>query len=320
MKIIEQLNKLPIISGEYLVLPSIERPFFIIPMTSNLAFKKAIRFIKPKNNYGWVKKIVLRALPFVLIRFIFHTIRVSTKFTAESTQLILPWNQDFENKFVIFNLSDEPSIIKIGFNYASKLIQNEHKVIATYFNNNEIFPKIINYQLNEDYSILETAFYKGNHPNVLPQSIIDFFILKYNNCKSVDFNDHPYINEMMKLIFEKLDTNKTTLNWLSEYALKFKDEKIFISFMHGDCTATNIISSGKKNILIDWEECIEDGIPIDIFYFNFRKQIDEGFQWEIKGIVDFLVVLHYIYFQCRYDNVQTIDFIILNNEFVSVNK
>ena len=81
--------------------------------------------------------------------------------------------------------------------------------------------------------------------------------------------------KMMNLVSEKLD-NKDTLRWLSEYLSRFKDEKIPISFMHGDCTATNIISSGKKNILIDWEECVEDGIPIDITYFNFRKQIDNN--------------------------------------------
>ena len=51
MKIIEQLNKLPINKGEYLVLPNIDMPFFIIPMTSNLCFsKKQFNFIKPKNK------------------------------------------------------------------------------------------------------------------------------------------------------------------------------------------------------------------------------------------------------------------------------
>ena len=69
MKIIEQLNKLPINKGEYLVLPNIDTPFFIIPMTSKVAFQKAISFIKPKNKYGWLKKFVLGYLPFVLIRF-----------------------------------------------------------------------------------------------------------------------------------------------------------------------------------------------------------------------------------------------------------
>ena len=41
MKIIEQLNKLPINKGEYLVLPNIDTPFFIIPMI--VLEKKGVR-------------------------------------------------------------------------------------------------------------------------------------------------------------------------------------------------------------------------------------------------------------------------------------
>lgn len=319
MKIIKQLNKLPINNGEYLVLPKTDTPFFIIPMTSKRAFQKAINFIKPKNKYGWIKKFVLSYSPFVLIRFFLPTIKITTKITDEATRLILPWNQDFENKFTIFNLEKKPSVMKIGFNNASKLIQNEHKVITEYFNDNEIFPTLINYQLNEEFSVLETAFYKGHHPETLPQTIIEFFNSKYYDCKVVSFKEHPYVKKMMNLISEKLD-NKDTLRWLSEYVSRFKDEKIPISFMHGDCTATNIISSGKKNILIDWEECIEDGIPIDITYFNFRKQIDNNKKWEIREVKDFLVVLHYIYFQCRYDNMSRIDAIVLSQNFVNLKR
>jgi hypothetical protein len=320
MRIIEQLNKLPINKGEYLVLPNIDTPFFIIPMISKRAFQKAISFIKPKNEYGWLKKFVLGYLPFVLIRFFFQTIKIATKITNVTTRIILPWNQDFNNKFVIFNLGETPSLIKIGFNYASTLIQNEHKIITKYFNDNEMFPKIINYQLNEEYSILETVFYKGNHPNIFPQSIIDFFNSKYNNCKSVAFKDHPYIKKMMKLISEKLDNNKNTLSWISEYVSRFKHEPIFISLMHGDCTSTNIIVENNNIKLIDWEECIEEGIPIDAIYFKFRQQLDNKERWKINNEIDFLVVLHYIYFQCLYNNNHIISSIVWQNDSVSLKR
>ena len=317
MKIIEQLNKLPINKGEYLVLPNIDTPFFIIPMTSKSAFQKAINFIKPKNKYGWIKKLVLGYLPFFLIRLFFSAIKIATKITNAPTRLILPWNQDFNNKFVIFNLGETPSLIKIGFNYASNLIQNEHKVITRNYDN-AIFPKVINYQLNEGYSTLETAFYKGSHPKTLPQSIIDFFNSQYNDCKSAAFKDHPYIKKMMKLIFEKLDKN--TLRRLSEYASKFKDKQVLISLMHGDCTTTNIISFVENNKLIDWEECIEDGVPIDITYFKFRQQLDNNEKWKIRNEIDLLVVVHYIYFQCKYNNTQMVSSIIFEHNFVSVNR
>ena len=319
MKIIEQLNKLPINKGEYLVLPNIDTPFFIIPMISKGAFQKAINFIKPKNKYGWIKKLLLGYLPFFLIRFLFPTIKIETKITNTTNRLILPWNQDFNNKFVVFNLGATPSIIKIGFDYASKLIQNEHKVITRYYGNNKIFPKVINYQLNEEYSILETVFYKGYHPKILPQSIFDFFNSQYNACKSVVFKDHPYIKRMMKLISQKLD-NKNILSWLSKYASRFKNEQVLISLMHGDCTTTNILSFVENNKLIDWEESIQDGVPIDITYFKFRKQIDDGLQWEIKDQLDFLVVLHYIYFHCKYNKIQRVNAITLEHNLVSMNR
>ena len=55
MKIIEQLNKLPIKSGEYLVLPNLDTPYFIIPLHSRNIFLNAISLVKPKNKKGWIK-------------------------------------------------------------------------------------------------------------------------------------------------------------------------------------------------------------------------------------------------------------------------
>lgn len=308
MRIIEQLNKLPINKGEYLVLPDIDKPFFVIPMTTKSDFQKAINFIKPKNKYGWLKKLVLGYLPFILIRYFFTTIKIVTKITSANTRLILPWNQDFNHKFVVFNLGETPSLIKIGFDYASKLIQNEHKVIAKHYHG--IFPDIINYEVNEEYSILETLFYKGNHPKDLPESIIEFFNSKHSDCKSVAFKDHPYIKKMMKLILEKVE-NENILKLISIFNKKFQDKKVAISLMHGDCTMTNIICGDEGPKLIDWEECIDDGIPIDIIYFRFRQQLDNQKRWKINNEKDFLVVLHYIYFQCRYNKIQKLSAITL---------
>ena len=42
MKIIEQLNKLPIKSGEYLVLPNLKTPYFILPLHSRCVFNETI--------------------------------------------------------------------------------------------------------------------------------------------------------------------------------------------------------------------------------------------------------------------------------------
>ena len=52
MKIIEQLNKLPIKSGEYLVLPNLNTPYFILPLHSRCVFNDAISFVKSRNIFG----------------------------------------------------------------------------------------------------------------------------------------------------------------------------------------------------------------------------------------------------------------------------
>jgi hypothetical protein len=89
--------------------------------------------------------------------------------------------------------------------------------------------------------------------------------------------------------------------------------------MHSDCSLTNVIECDKDNsILIDWEECIEDGVPIDVEYFDFRMHIDNGKSWKINNTINFLVVLHYIYLQIKHDNISNLNKISWNKLEVSV--
>ena len=105
MKIIEQLNKLPIKSGEYLVLPNLVTPYFIIPIPSRNIFVDAISLVKPKNKKGWIKKTVLQFTPFFILRKLFPIITIQSKNGNNSShQLILPWNQDVCNKFTRINI------------------------------------------------------------------------------------------------------------------------------------------------------------------------------------------------------------------------
>ena len=305
MRIIEQLNKLPVNKGEYLVLPDIDTPFFIIPMQSRIIFKKAVRFIKPKNKHGWIKKILLSIIPFSLIRSFFYTIKISTNFNEQYPQLILPWNQDFDNKFVIFNLKSKPTLIKVGFKDAKSLIKNENKTISHILvKNNQIAPVVLNYEETKSYSLIETNFYHGKHPELLPDAIRNFFLSIYKESQSITFSHHPYIRRMISSVYKKLDKTKykDILNQIDSYIEEFANINIPICIMHGDCTRTNIIVNNEETIIIDWEECILDGVPIDVEYFAFRNNLDKTQAWKIKDEIDFLVVLHYIHFQCLYSN------------------
>ena len=292
-------------------------------MKSRVFFKESIRYIKPKNKYGSFKKFLLSIMPFPVIRFFFHTISISTNLNALHPQLILPWNQDFENKFVIFNLKEPPTLIKIGFKDAKKLISNEYNMLQNIsIKNHTIAPFVLNYEEINNYSLIETTFYHGEHPNYLPNCIRDFFVSIYQDSEVVIFSDHPYIKRMISFLHDNLDEKhyKHILNHISYYVEKFSDINIPICLMHGDCTKTNVIIDNQNTKLIDWEECKLDGIPIDIRYFDFRSKFDKHQEWKIKDEIDFLVVVHYIYFQRLYSQGKVLRYISWNQDTVIFKK
>jgi len=88
--------------------------------------------------------------------------------------------------------------------------------------------------------------------------------------------------------------------------------------MHADCSQTNVIATSEKNVIIDWEECVLEGIPIDIGYFDFRMHIDNGKSWKINNTIDFLVVLHYIYLQIKHDNISQLGKISWHNAEIAI--
>lgn len=312
MTIIEQLNKLPINTGEYLVLPNLETPYFIIPLHSRTIFLEAVRLVKPKNRKGWVKKIALQCTPFILLRKLFPVISIKSKHVSNGTnQLILPWNQEVCSKFTLFNYSKKnTSLLKIGFGKYSAMIRNEYESIlkAVKFGENNI-PEILNFTENKGYSILETVFYKGVHPNELPTSIATFLNKLKVNATEVQLIEHPYISRILEEVLSvlKKEGYKSLLNTVTYYSEKYKHELVPVVLMHSDCSLTNVIKTEKRTILIDWEECVVDGVPIDVDYFNFRMQIDKGKSWTITNAIDFLVVLHYLFLQIKHENSKHLD-------------
>ena len=324
MKIIEQLNKLPIKSGEYLVLPNINTPYFIIPLHSRCVFNDAISFVKSRNIFGDIKRYALKFLPFIILKSVFPVISVKTKHIDNKySQLILPWNQDIYNKFTIFNFNQESiTLIKIGFGKLKKMIENENLFIkkASGVNNN-LVPQIVNYSERKEFSKIETKFYNGEHPDVLPESIKMFFKKILADSKEIKMMDHPYFSKIFLEINHALKNNSLTAlsKLFNDNINKYKEDLIPIVLMHGDCTKTNVIS--KKDIgdvLIDWEDSIDNGMPIDTRYFEFRIQIDSGNYWEINNLIDFLVVAHYIYLLIRHGNSYKLSNLLFENNRFSI--
>ncbi|PKA98307.1 hypothetical protein B0O79_1992 [Flavobacteriaceae bacterium MAR_2009_75] len=309
---IKILQKLPINSGDYLILPNEERPTFIIPITSKWAYKKAISLIKPKDSLGNLKKSLLAQTPIALLKFFFTIVRIETSINnSGSGQLILPWNQDPNSKFTIFNYNRKHiTLFKFGYGNAGDLINNEYKCIELVSKMNaKIIPEVKLFKRNPDYSVMETKFYKGNHPSSLPRAIREFFELCYKTADRKPFKEHPYIVRIKKVLLDVLDnrTDKALKDRILTFTKRFGKELIPVVIMHGDCSMTNIIETNDECWLIDWEEGIMDGVPLDVGYFDFRIKIDRGGTWEINSSVDFLVVMHYLYFQIKHGNESSLD-------------
>jgi hypothetical protein len=311
MKIIEQLNKLPIRSGEYLVLPNLSTPYFIVPLHSRRTFIDAISFVKSKNLKGNIKRNALKFIPIFILKRLFSVISIQAKDCDNHFhQLILPWNQDVCNKFTVFNFNkNKITLLKIGFKNFKGMIRNEYESILKVPNfGKDIIPEIISFREDESFTKIETLFYDGIHPNYLPVKINDFFERIKAESPSVKMNDHPYVNRIVKVINDvlKKECLDILFNSVNTNLKKLENELVSVVLMHGDCSKTNVISKNGRDMLIDWEDCIIDGVPIDIGYFDFRMFIDDGKSWKVETKIDFLVVLHYIYLQIKNDNIRSL--------------
>ena len=323
MRIIEQLNKLPIRSGEYLVLPNLNTPYFIIPLHSRRTFIDAISFVKSKNLKGNIKRNTLKLIPMFILRIFFPVISIQSKtYDNYFYQLILPWNQDVCNKFTVFNFNENKiTLLKIGFENYKGMIRNEYESIlkAPKFGK-DIIPEIVSFHEDDSFTKIETLFYDGIHPNYLPLKINDFFERIKDESPLLKMNDHPYVNRIVKIINNVLEKEclDVMFNSVNSNLNKFKNELVPVVLMHGDCSKTNVISENGRDMLIDWEDCIFDGVPIDTGYFDFRMHIDNGKSWKIRTKIDFLVVLHYIYLQIQHDNIKILSDISLEDSIFSL--
>jgi len=308
---LNQLNKIPVNAGDYLLLPSSIRPLYIIPINSSRAFKIAVDHIKPKNKFGKFKKLILKNTPVFILRRIFASTKISNNNKSnEGIHLILPWNQGFRDKYTIINIGSPTTLVKVGFGFARHLVKKETGNIKQ---NNcfdyDIFPRIIKTEERDGYNCFESEFFAGHHPEQIPQIIVDYFDERSAAADKVLLEKHPYVLE----IIEFLDNNliKKKCKHLVDNAYpklkKHYGEMLPIVFMHGDCTATNIISYQNTHRLVDWEEGRECGMPIDVVYFKFRRRLDAGFSWKINNKIDLLAVLHYTLMLAKYNKFEKIN-------------
>jgi tRNA A-37 threonylcarbamoyl transferase component Bud32 len=310
--LLKRLEKLPINGGKYLVLPDLDRPQFIIPIDTHRLFRISLNLLKPKGSLGKIKKMLLSLIPIWVIKRKFDTIHLTAGSNElSSRELIMPWNQARSSKITVLKqVNDEIVVIKTGFGTAKCLVETENKVLKHLRDKyKSMVPKVISYIEVMEYSQLVMEYCEGAHPNKLPRKSCEFLRKLNHEEMSNVFVEHPHVIRIMESIerSEHLKQNRDLLQHIRKWVRRYAGSSLNVCLMHGDFTSTNIICQGVRETIIDWEDAVFDGAPIDSKYFLFRREIDQGKAWPIHDSVDLLVVLHFIYFELKYSGIEKFD-------------
>lgn len=298
--------------GTYLVMPNAQKPAFLVPAYSRIAFKIGIDLIKPISRKGEVKKNLIKKIPLWLLRIKFPTITIDNPNCGDRDAVILPWNQDVKSKITIIfydlNLNNV-EVEKFAFaDKTRKMVRNEKLFLDNLKGDPEskiIVPEVKEFIEEEKYTCLTQEFYFGNYVETITSNLLAFFD-KLNTDEILSLEDHPYVLEkypmmMGKLVqFECYDLFREMETLYHEY----RKDKFQVATMHSDFSTTNTVhTDDDKFVIIDWEDAQENGINIDIPFFNFRRQLFEKGSWKIENAESFLVVFHYVWFMVSKANI-----------------
>jgi len=309
------LNSLPIYSGEYLFLTNRHRPSFILPMHNRYVYKMALSLITPMSRKGKVVKAALKITSFFLLRWLFDKEFITTKSRLKKYYaLIIPFNMELKTyeKLTLINFSKEEGVIsvsKIGFpSLAKQLIKNEASILAKFVDHyDSCVPKFLSFTENSFYAMATVSYLEGEKTDTISlhiESFMNSFVQK-----TIPLCKHPYILKTKDSVFDALlVSNKKNLQQkfaclFSLYAL----ENISITLMHGDFSKSNIIlqKSGKQGI-IDWEDADEEGLPVDIAFYRFKKNLSQKYPFIVYNLIDALAVYQYVVFLVKRNNLDAL--------------
>ena len=133
-----------------------------------------------------------------------------------------------------------------------------------------MFPKLINSIDKKNYKIL---IYRSIKHTKKIFKHINFYNFELSNPKRVSIEKYQEIISFLKKD-KILSKNKQIIKFL----LKFKNEKVFVSFSHGDFVHYNIIKSDSKNYLIDFE-----------YFSGKRIFLHDKINWYFAVMVNYFV-------------------------------
>ncbi|NQX92228.1 MAG: hypothetical protein HRT74_08935 [Flavobacteriales bacterium] len=298
-------TRTPVKSGKYFVMPNTEKPAFLVPAYSQKAFRAGIQLIKPITRKGDLKKRLLSMVPVWILSLKFKSIKIDNPNEGDDHTLILPWNQDPSGKVTIIkwnNSGKDVQVQKYAFKPETRdMVRNER----SYLNKLKgdvtakiIVPEVVNFEDNEQFTLLEQEFYFGEYVEEINTNILSFFD-KLNTTKIVELNHHPYLNSKwpkVKEMLKEFECNQL-LDQLQSNMQQFQHVKFQVATMHSDFSTTNTVhTKDDKYVIIDWEDAEDEGINIDVPFFRFRRHLYLHGSWKITNAESFLVVFHYVWF------------------------
>lgn len=300
-----RLPHTPVKSGRYLMLPNPEQPAFLIPMHSRRAFRTGLGLIKPITRKGELKRNVLGLVPRWVLRLKFKTIQIEGG-GSDRYSVILPWSQDAGSKFTCIHYDLRQARVevqKFAFSPETReMVRNEHSYLQRLQVNGVsriVIPEVRGFEDTEHYTVLTQPFYFGHYVEAIPSGILEFFS-QLATREIHTLQQHPYMRERYQEVMAFLDeagceTLKIELLRLYD---QHRETRFQVATMHGDFSTTNTVQTpDNRYVLLDWEDAQEQGLNLDVPFFEFRRQLYKSGEWQIQGAEGFLVVFHYVWFQ-----------------------
>lgn len=303
------MPKLKIPGGNYLPLPSLAFPAFLLPVENQNDFRLALSLLTPKDTLAAFKIRVLQTLPLSWILSAFPTVKLKGDSNADSNQVsvLLPWNQAPDEKltWITANLeTTEKTVQKAGFSHRAQLmIKNEHRFLGLLnsFEPDQRFevPSAVDFQDMGEFVFLMESYHDGRHIKKLPKGIEGYFESLHVD-ESSPLLQHPYFVSSLKSFRSKLHKNGFVemSNKCADWVYHFRNQILPIGIQHGDFSPSNMLKTGAdRYLIIDWEDAKTNSLPLDFSYFWFRRRLDRKEKVVIQGLQDFLSWFHYARFQ-----------------------
>lgn len=291
---------------DYLALPTVERPKYILPIASPFIFFRAlelytpyllhrhlaIKFLKCLSSmhllrYCAPKKIINSSNLSEVIHFV-DDITAVIKDELKAKDTVCAFFKSRQGKYVIQIMNDKAKILgyaKVSIKGISKEdYQNEHntllKLSKRQFNNFYV-PRVGSYVDTSDYCILilyppeQKAFSCGLFINRLHiDTLVELF--KCEN-RTTTLNQSSCINCMVKTISLLPDDSRKNvyLDAIKKVNANIGDIPISLGFCHYDFKPWNIkILQDGKLFIYDWEMAREQWLPLwDYFHFVLQTFI-----------------------------------------------